>query len=353
MSRPASNWRKYTRESSGAALEEDVLEEDIVLDTLRCRAVGRRSWTIIGVGGVGGYYGSRLAVAGHPVHWVARSDVDHLQAHGLVVTSPKGDVHLTDLSVSGPDDPLPATDVVVVATKTTTNESVARQVAGAMAGRDGILVVMQNGLDVERVFAEHLADTAPGVVVVGAMSFICASKPAPGVVSHVDYERVTVGAHDPADGRSAGAVTSVVADLTGAGVPCEGLDDLIAGRWRKLVWNIPFSGLSVVLDTSTERLVGDPACRALVRSIMDEVVAAAAGTGHPVDDGAADALIGSTEQMVPYAPSMKLDHDAGRPLELAAIYEAPLTAAARAGLAMPRTEALWRQLDFIDRRNRA
>jgi 2-dehydropantoate 2-reductase len=315
--------------------------------------VERRSWTVIGVGGVGGYYGSRLAMAGHPVHWVGRSDVDHLRNHGLVVTSPRGDVHLTDLSVGGPDDPLPPSDVVVVATKTTDNTSVAEQVARAVAGRGGVVVVMQNGLDVERAFAERLAVTAPDVVVVGAMSFICASKPAPGVVSHVDYERVTVGAFEPDRPGSTDAVAAVVADLQGAAVPCEGLDDLVAGRWRKLVWNIPFSGLSVVLDTSTERLVGDPACRALVRSIMDEVVRAAAGTGHPVDDGAADALIDSTERMVPYAPSMKLDYDARRPLELPAIYEVPLTTASAAGVAMPRTEALWRQLDFMDRRNRS
>jgi 2-dehydropantoate 2-reductase len=315
--------------------------------------VQRRSWTVIGVGGVGGYYGSRLALAGHDVHWVARSDRDHLRRHGLVVTSPKGDVHLRDLSVSGPGEPLPPTDVVVVATKTTGNDAVAEQVAAALRGRAGVVVVMQNGLDVERVFAERLADAAPGVVVVGAMSFICASKPAPGVVAHVDYERVTVGAVDPARLESAAAVADVVADLTGAGVPCEGLDDLVAGRWRKLVWNIPFSGLSVALDTSTEQLVGDPACRSLVRSIMDEVVTAAAATGHAVDEGAAAALIESTERMVPYAPSMKLDFEARRPLELAAIYEVPLVTAAAAGVAMPRTEALWRQLDFLDRRNRA
>jgi 2-dehydropantoate 2-reductase len=292
-------------------------------------------------------------MAGHDVHWVARSDVEHLRSHGLLVQSPNGDVHLTDLSVSGPGEPLPVTDVVVVATKTTANDAVADQVAAALTGRRCIVVVMQNGLDVERVFAERLALSAPEVTVVGAMSFICASKPAPGVVSHVDYERVTVGAFDPHRASSADAVAAVVEDLAGAGVPCEGLDDLVAGRWRKLVWNIPFSGLSVVLDTSTERLVGDPACRALVRSVMDEVVTAAAATGHPVDDGAAVALMASTERMVPYAPSMKLDFEARRPLELAAIYEVPLASAAAAGVGMPRTEALWRQLDFLDRRNRA
>jgi 2-dehydropantoate 2-reductase len=318
----------------------------------------KRSYTVIGVGGVGGYYGARLAGAGHHVHWVGRADVNHLRSHGLRVTSPGGDVHLTDLSVSGPDDPLPVTDVVVVATKTTGNDELATLLADRLAGRETIVVVLQNGLDVERPFARALASTAPDATVLGAMSFICSARIGPGHIEHVDYERVTVGGFT-ADGSTvmagsaaAEAIAAVVDDLGGAGVPCEGLDDLLAGRWRKLVWNIPFNGLSVVLDATTAEMVGDPACRSLVRSLMTEVVDAAAGTGHGLDDGVIDAMFDSTERMVPYAPSMKLDYLARRPLELDAIYAEPVRQAAAAGVPMVRAEALWRQLVFLDGRNR-
>lgn len=320
--------------------------------------MGGRSYTIIGVGGVGAYYGSRLAAAGHRVHWVGRSDVDHLRTHGLVVESPNGDVHLTGLEVTGPDDDLPATDVVVVCTKTIGNAALAGWLAGRLAGRDCIVVILQNGLDVERVFADALAVTAPHTIVLGAMSFICSTRVGPGHIRHVDYERVTVGAFTPdggavAAGPGADAVAAVVADIAGAGVACEALDDLVAGRWRKLVWNIPFNGLSVVLDATTAEMVGDPACRALVAQLMAEVVAAADATGHRLDDGVIDAMFASTERMVPYAPSMKLDYEAARALELDAIYAEPLRTAAAAGVAMVRTEALWRQLTFLDARNRA
>lgn len=333
----------------------------------------KRSYTVIGVGGVGGYYGARLAAAGHDVHWVGRSDVDHLRSHGLKVTSPRGDMHLIDLSVSGPDDPLPMTDVVVVATKTIDNDELALWLADRLAGRTTIVVVLQNGLDVERAFARELARTAPDVQVLGAMSFICSARPEPGRIEHVDYERVTVAAFT-ADGSgvpvgdvggpaaaapsagaavSGAAVSAVVDDLVGVGVPCEGLDDLVTGRWRKLVWNIPFNGLSVVLDATTAEMVTDPACRDLVRSLMAEVVDAAAGTGHPLDAGVIDAMFDSTERMVPYAPSMKLDYLARRPLELEAIYAEPVRTAEVVGVSMARTEALWRQLTFLDQRNRA
>lgn len=318
----------------------------------------RRSYTIIGVGGVGAYYGSRLAAAGHRVHWVGRSDVGHLRTHGLVVESPNGDVHLTGLDVTGPDDALPPTDVVVVCTKTTDNAALAGWLADRLAGRDTVVVVLQNGLDVERPFAGALAATAPAATVLGAMSFICSTRIGPGHIRHVDYERVTVGAFTPdgspvTDGPGARAVADVVADIAGAGVSCEALDDLVAGRWRKLVWNVPFNGLSVVLDATTAEMVGDPACRTLVADLMGEVVAAADATGHRLDDGVIDAMFASTERMVPYAPSMKLDYEAARPLELDAIYAEPLRTAAAAGVDMVRTAALWRQLAFLDARNRA
>lgn len=310
------------------------------------------------MGGVGGYYGSRLALAGHDVHWVARSDVPHLAAAGLVVESPKGDARLVDLDVSGPDDPVPDSDVVVVCTKTNDNEALAAWLATRLEGRSCTVVILQNGLDVERRFAEQLATTAPDAVVLGGMSFICAERVGPGHIRHTDYERVTIGAWSadgsaPTDARTVAAVEAVVADLAGAAVPTEALADLVEGRWRKLMWNIPFNGLSVVLGASTAELIGDAACRVLVRDLMTEVLSASVGTHHPVSPDVIDQLFASTERMVPYAPSMRVDYDARRPLELDAIYVTPLRVAGDSGVRMPRTEMLWRQLDVLDRRNRA
>lgn len=309
-----------------------------------------RSYTIVGVGAVGGYYGARLAAAGHHVRWVARSDADHLRRHGLRVCSPNGDLSLTELDVFGPGQVPPPSDVVVVATKAVDDPAVAAQVV-PMVGPDTVVVVLQNGLGVEAPFGAAL----PGVAVLGAMSFICSARVGPGEVHHLDYEAVTVGRWRP-DGGAAGTtpeVEAVVADLVGAGVPARALDDLVAGRWRKLVWNVPFNGLSVVLDARTDELVGDPAARGLVVALMEEVVAAAEADGHPVPLGTVDEMLANTEAMTPYAPSMKLDHDARRPLELDAIYASPLAAAAAVGAAMPTTAALHAQLRFLDARNRA
>ncbi|MCC5952261.1 MAG: 2-dehydropantoate 2-reductase [Acidimicrobiia bacterium] len=315
--------------------------------------MGARNYTVIGVGGVGGYYGARLAASGLPVRWVARSDVEHLRRHGLQVVSPRGDLRLTDLEVYGSDDHVPPSEVVIVATKTGTNEALAERVVSLVADR-GILVVLQNGLEVEAPFAAAAANR-PSVRILGAMSFICAHKAADGEVHHLDYEAVTVGAYDPS-GTPQGVtdeVASVVADLRGAGLPTEPLEDLWEGRWRKLCWNVPFNGLSVLLDATTAEMVGDPSCREVVVTLMEEVVAAAEAAGHPVAADTVATMLRNTERMTPYAPSMKLDFEARRPLELEAIYRTPIEVAAGVGADMVATRQLHQQLAFLDRRNRS
>jgi 2-dehydropantoate 2-reductase len=316
-------------------------------------APARRRYAVVGVGAIGGYYGARLAAAGHELHVVARSDAAHLRAHGLRVESVDGDLHLAPGSFTVHEDPatVPPVDVVVLAVKTTVGPGAAAALVRPVARPGTIVVAMQNGLGVEA----PLAAAAPGCAVLGGMCFVCSNKVGPGLVRHLDFGAVTLGEHT-ADGSPAGvtpAVEAVAADLEGAGVPAHRLADLADGRWRKLVWNIPYNGLSVVLDAGTDALMADDGTRALVRDVMGEVLAAAGACGHPIPERFADDMLTATAAMKPYETSMKLDADAGRPLELDAIYGAPLAAAAAAGVAMPRTEALARQLRFLDRRAHA
>lgn len=304
-----------------------------------------RSYAVVGMGAVGGYYGARLADAGHDVHFLVRSHASQVRAQGLRVESPEGDVVLRDVQVHTDPDSVPPVDVVVVAVKTTDNANVLPAVAELARG-GAVVVAMQNGLGVEQT----LAEAAPGSTVLGAMCFICANKAAPGVVRHLDYGRVTVGEHGT--GTVTDAVARFVDDLANAGLPASAVDDLVLGRWKKLVWNIPYNGLSVVLDAGTDELMADPHARALVEALMREVLAGAAACGREIPNEFVDQMLADTEQMIPYATSMKLDFDAKRPLELDAIYAAPLAAARDAGCEMVRVRALHDQLRFLDERNR-
>jgi 2-dehydropantoate 2-reductase len=305
-----------------------------------------RSYALIGPGAVGGLYAGRLAAAGHELHVLARSDAEHIRANGLIVDSSDGTLHVHPHVHTDPST-IPVVDVVLVGVKTTANDSLA-QLVGPVARAGTTVVLLQNGLGLEATAAAAL----PDAVILGGLCFVCAVKDGPGHVRLLDYGAVNVGQHT-GDGSAAGVtpeVAAVVADMAASGTDVSAADDLIAARWRKLVWNIPFNGLSVVLDAGTDELMADPATRALVEDLMAEVAAAAGACGKPVPDGFPEEMLRTTETMVPYKPSMKLDYDGGRPLELDAIYGAPIRAALAAGCAVPRIEAVHRQLAFLDQR---
>jgi len=113
------------------------------------------------------------------------------------------------------------------------------------------------------------------------------NKVGPGHICHSDYGAVRFAQYS-ADGAAAGISESMRAmaqDFAAAGIEVDLLDDLLLARWQKLVWNVPMSGLSVVLDTDTGALMTDSHTRALAEDIMREVMAGARSCGRHIDDG--------------------------------------------------------------------
>ena len=308
-----------------------------------------RRYAVIGTGAIGGLYGGRLVAAGFDVAFLGRSDVPVLRRDGLTVNSPWGDLALktvraeTDPAMIGP------VDVVLVTIKTTGQAALA-ELLPPLVRPGTIVVLMQNGFGLEA----EIAAIVPDAIVLGAMCFVCATRTEPGRIDHIDYGGVTVAEHT-ADGSAAGrteAVGAIIDDFTAAEIEVTARDDLLAARWQKLVWNMPFNGLSVVLDAGTDEMMGDERLREVVRSLMIEVANVAEAHGHPVGGHFVDKMISTTDAMTPYAPSMKLDYDAQRPLELAAIYDAPLSVAASLGVATPGLSMLAAQLHLLDATNR-
>lgn len=305
--------------------------------------MGARRYALIGPGAVGLLYGGRLAAAGHELHVVGRSDVEHLRTRGMQLESAYGDVSLDTVSAFTDVRDVPPVDVVLVALKTTANHLLPELLA-PFAGQGTTIVMLQNGLGVE----ERAARAAPGATVLGGLCFVCALKVGPGHARHVDYGAITVAEHDAS--AITEAVSAVADDLEAAGVEAKREADLFAARWRKLVWNIPYNGLSVLLDAGTDELMADTATRALVVDLMNEVADGARACGRQLPDGFVEQMLEMTDAMVPYRTSMKTDYDAGYPLELGAIYGAPVKTAASAGCRMQRVEMVWRALQFLDSR---
>ena len=297
-----------------------------------------REIAIIGTGAVGGYYGALLQQAGFNVHFLLHRDYEHVRHHGLWVESPNGDIHLPNVKAYDTPRKMPRCDGAVVALKTTANR-ILKDILPHVLKDNGLVLTLQNGLGSE----EEIAGITGAGRVVGGLCFLCANKVAPGHIRHVDYGLITLGEYraDEHPGGITPRLEQLGRDMQSAGIEIQLIEDLPLARWKKLVWNIPFNGLSVVRNTLTDALVRDPETRPLCSTLMNEVAAASIRPIHP---DFIEHMMVRTEKMVSYAPSMKLDFDRGNPMEIESIYGNPLRAAKARGIAMPETERLYRQL---------
>jgi 2-dehydropantoate 2-reductase len=270
------------------------------------------------------------------------------------VESPAGDIRIAAPDVYDRAAAVPPSDVVVVALKTTANDQL-DGLLGQLLYPDhpSTVVLLQNGLGLE----EGVRRVVGPRPLLGGLCFICSNKVGPGHVRHLDYGRIVLAVDDPMQGRPSTAermtaVAAVAADFDGAGIPVAVEPDLVASRWKKLVWNVPFNGLSVVLDALPQEILADAHGRALVEALMGEVQAGAAAVGRRIDDEFLGRMVDETLEMRPYLTSMKLDYEGRRPLEIEAIFANPLRAARAEGVDLPRIGTLYGQLALLDRRSR-
>jgi 2-dehydropantoate 2-reductase len=298
-------------------------------------------FAVIGTGAVGGYYGGLLQKAGFEVHFLLHSDYAFVKRNGMTVESVNGDFRLPQVNAYNDPKQMPRCDTVILSLKTTAN-SVLKDVLPYVLKDDGAVLTLQNGLGSE----EEISKIVGAERVMGGLCFLCSNKVGPGHIRHLDYGLITIGEYR-ADGQPAGItprLEQLGADLESAGIPVQRVEDLPLARWKKLVWNIPFNGMSVVENTLTDELMRNPETRTRCRTIMQEVISAAAACTRPIEPEFVEKMLADTETMEPYAPSMKLDYDRGNPLEIEAIYSNPICAAKAVGVEMPETEKLYQQL---------
>jgi len=302
-------------------------------------------YAIIGTGAVGGFYGGMLAKAGFDVHFLVHSDYPQVHQKGLVVKSVLGDFSLPAVNAYPSVEEMPECDVAIVALKATHNYLL-KDMLPHVLSKNGTVVLLQNGLGEEAEIS-----TIQNVQhVIAGICFVCVSKTGPGYIHHLDYGTVQL-AHYTSDDSPAG-ITSImrriVEDFGNADIPVDCSEDLIESRWRKLVWNIPFNGLSVVLNNHTAGLVNNPDIRVLILDIMKEIGEGAHAFGRTIPHSFIEKMIDDTIKMKPYYPSMKLDFDSGRPLEIETMYYSPIQAALGKNVPLPRTSMLYRQLRFFN-----
>lgn len=300
------------------------------------------SWTfqsvaVVGSGAIGLYYGGRLAAAGGNVKFLVRSDFEAMARNGLRIQSVDGDFELPNPQIYQNTGDMGPVDLVIVAWKTTSNHQLEGILAPLLHAETQVLT-LQNGLG----NCERIAEIVGPERVLGGLCFVCINRNAPGVISHSAGGRISLGEWRRGNTKRHLELEKRFKAARIHGVAVENLEK---SQWEKLVWNIPFNGLSVAAGgVTTDILLATQESENEVRGLMIEVVAAARVLGFDLSDDLIGSNIERTRPMGPYRTSSMIDFVEGKEVEVAPIWEEPLRRAQEAGVPMPRTAELLRRI---------
>jgi 2-dehydropantoate 2-reductase len=291
---------------------------------------------VMGAGGVGGYFGARLARAGHEVAFMARGrQLEALRTRGLRVESPLGDIHLP--KVQATDDPadIDAADLVLFGVKLWDTLAAAEAVKPLIGERTAV-VSFQNGVvkdDILRqaVGAEH---------VIGGVCYIAATIAEPGLIRHSGVlQKLVFGEYDGTLSPRVRQFRDACAD---SGIDAEISDRIEQTIWEKFVFLVGLSGTTSTARSTIGPIRTHPRSRAFLRDVMDEVVQVARAQGVRLPADYADDRLTFVDQ-VPTGMTSSMHHDLerGNRLEVAWLSGDVVERGARLHVATPCNRAVF------------
>ncbi|MFC4259759.1 ketopantoate reductase family protein [Marinobacter lacisalsi] len=284
---------------------------------------------IVGAGAIGSFYGAILKKAGCSVSTVLRSEYDAVKANGIKISSPLGDLsYQPDHVYRDGDTPVAEPDYLILCVKVLPGVDRAALVKPWM-GSNTRLVLIENGLDIER----ELADAYPDNPIISCLAFIAASRTEPGVVEHKAYGKLVMGRYPEGIDDNCRELSQLFID---GGINIDLTEQVVGERWRKCLWNTPFNPLSVIANGADTRTILDTeGGEDLIRTMIREVMDVAAAEGYPMEEKVIEQNIAGTRKMPPYKNSMALDYLNGRPIEREAVLGNVVAIAQRHGIPVP------------------
>ena len=296
---------------------------------------------IVGSGAIGSYYGAKLAQGGSDVHFLIRGDLSEVQDQGLHVRGKGENFHVAQVSRYTSAKEIGPCDLVLIAVKATSNADLVDLIPPLLQD-ETMLLTLQNGLGNEEFLAEHFGQER----VMGGLCFICVNRASRTEVEAYHPGSLVIGEYK----RSASKRTrAILSQFAACGLNCSETQDLAFERWRKLVWNIPFNGLSILAGgISTAEILANEGLRRATLALMHEIIGAANKCGHALAKAVAHEHMKRTETVGPFKPSTLSDWEKGKPLETEAIWGEPLRRATAAGAKTPRLEIIYSLLKSLD-----
>ncbi|MFL2450803.1 MAG: 2-dehydropantoate 2-reductase [Verrucomicrobiales bacterium] len=290
---------------------------------------------IVGCGAVGLFYGAKLALSGQDVHFLMRQDFDQVSKYGIKIESASGEAeYLENPSIYRDALEIGPCDLIIVAIKSTDNKAL-ESLIPKLIKKETAIMTLQNGLGNEEFIAKKFGSYR----VLGGLCFVCLNRVSKGVVRHIAQGTISCGEFM---GLPLPRTHDVALMFKSAGIPFIVAESLIEQRWKKLVWNIPFNGISISeggVDTSV--ILKDKSLLFLVEALMREVIQVANKLGYDLSNSLIDHNIKETKSMGPYRPSSMIDFMEGRPVEVEAIWGNPVRVGRSVGVEIPRMETLY------------
>ena len=296
-------------------------------------------FTVMGAGGVGGYFGARLAAAGHEVGFVARGrHLEAIRAKGLAVRSQLGDVALAPVPAS--DDPAafgPA-ECVLFTVKAYDLESAAEAVRPSLGAGTCVLPLL-NGIDHVNVLRRTLGAQR----VLGGVAHISALIEAPGVIRH--FDRLQILRIGELDNTATPRVAALRKACSEAGIECPVPRDIERELWQKVAMICTLAGANCLTRLPLGACRSNPATRAMMESLAAETVAVARALGISLPDDQEARTMGVLDKLpAPMKASMLASLERGERLEAAALNGAINRLGREAGVDTPTHRAVYAAL---------
>jgi 2-dehydropantoate 2-reductase len=266
---------------------------------------------VMAAGAVGGYFGARMAAAGHDVQFVARgANLEAIRTRGLRVESPLGDVHLPSASATNNPAEIGPVDIVLFAVKLWDTEEAARLIL-PLIGANTRVIPLQNGID----GPDRITPILGAETVIPGAAYIATVMAGPGVVSHTSqFARMIVGR---SDGRDDAPLKAFVKAAKAAGIDITLSDSIDRERWQKFVFLVGLSGATATTRMPLGPILQDTDTREFFQDLMSEVVAVGHAKGIAIpEDFVADRLKFGDTSPPDFKASMLHDLERGNRLEL-------------------------------------
>ena len=307
---------------------------------------------IVGAGAIGAYLGARMARAGLDVTLFARGPhLKAMQENGVQVKSAEGDFEARPRIVRSLEE-VGAADVVFLGVKAHSLPQLAPQLKPVL-GPETTIVSTQNGIpwwyfqglggewegvQLERIDPNGVISAAiEARRVVGSIVYFSTEITAPGVIQHIDGNRISIG--EP-DGRRSERCRRIAEALTASGLRCPITTHIRQEIWVKILGNASLNPVSALTRATLVQMLRDPGVSDVIRNIMQEVEAVSKKLGMELPVSIDQRMAGA-EKVGEHKTSMLQDLEAGRPMELEALAGSVVELGEKVGVPMTHTRAVY------------